>query len=191
MQRFIHAAIDSALKAAAAASSRHTVHLAGYQTASHLLHSASTVDTLQEPPPKNTQNLALQHTFHPNLRVAVPFLQENKYLLATCYRHCNQGYRAVHLLQGSSSQHCRYLAALCCLDLRHYKEAEQLLLQHGDGQVCLQAGCKLLPLQRAACLCYSSSGNMNWAQPVPHVTADCVLTLILQELCQVLAVSCI
>jgi tetratricopeptide (TPR) repeat protein len=67
-------------------------------------------------------------------------LQHNNYLLATCYRHCNQGYRAVHLLQGSNSQHCRYLAALCCLDLRQYKEAEQLLLQQGEEQVqlCLQ-----------------------------------------------------
>ncbi|WIA20972.1 hypothetical protein OEZ85_005309 [Tetradesmus obliquus] len=67
--------------------------------------------------------------------VAACASEQNKYLLATCYRHCNQGYRAVHLLQGSNSQHCRYLAALCCLDLRQYKDAEQLLLQQGESQV--------------------------------------------------------
>lgn len=27
-------------------------------------------------------------------------VQHHKYLLATCYRHCNQGYRAVQLLKG-------------------------------------------------------------------------------------------
>jgi hypothetical protein len=148
---------------------------------SQFLQRASTVNILQETP--RTRLLST----HPSSPVAVPVLQDNKYLLATCYRHCNQGYRAVHLLQGSSSQHCRYLAALCCLDLRQYKEAEQLLLQHGDGQVCLQAGCKvLLPLQRAANPCYSSSGTINGLSL--YQSQQQRLSSSLQELCQVLGV---
>eukprot|EP00878_Enallax_costatus_P033112 GHUV01036499.1.p1 GENE.GHUV01036499.1~~GHUV01036499.1.p1 ORF type:complete len:275 (+),score=53.83 GHUV01036499.1:286-1110(+) len=67
--------------------------------------------------------------------VAASSSEETKLLLATCYRHCNQGYRAVHLLRGSNSQRCRYLAALCCTDLRRYAEAEVLLLRGGETEV--------------------------------------------------------
>lgn len=38
---------------------------------------------------------------HAPTYVAAP-LQAHKYLLATCYRHCNQGYRAVQLLKGQN-----------------------------------------------------------------------------------------
>lgn len=62
-------------------------------------------------------------------------MQDHKLLLATCYRHCNQGYRAVHLLKGSTGQSSRYLAALCCIELRRYNEAEALLLGQGEAQV--------------------------------------------------------
>jgi hypothetical protein len=102
-----------------------------------------------------------------------PALQQNKYLLATCYRHCNQGYRAVHLLQGSNSQHCRYLAALCCLDLRQYKEAEQLLLHQGEAQVRmhmqLQQGLLQQQLRTAAaahcCGMPLEKNSMAWVMP--------------------------
>jgi hypothetical protein len=33
-------------------------------------------------------------------------LQDHKFLLATCYRHCHQGYRAVQLLKGEPEQTC-------------------------------------------------------------------------------------
>jgi hypothetical protein len=36
---------------------------------------------------------------------------------------------------GSVSESCRYLCALCCLDLRQYTEAESLLIGHGQAQV--------------------------------------------------------
>lgn len=96
-------------------------------------------------------------------------MQHHKFLLATCYRHCNQGYRAVQLLKGERAVHTsekrillrpalsrccccgclpagsvgessRYLAALCCLDLRQYTEAESLLIGHGQAQVRQVAG---------------------------------------------------
>lgn len=67
--------------------------------------------------------------------VAAAPSEQNKHLLATCYRHCNQGYRALQLLRGSSSESSRYLAALCCLDLRQYTEAESLLIGHGEALV--------------------------------------------------------
>jgi hypothetical protein len=96
------------------------------------------------------------------------FSQDHKFLLATCYRHCDQGYRAVQLLKGackrpaqhydihphapqssctitrdvcvsagSSCERSRYLAALCCLDLRMYTEAESLLIGRGEAQVSI------------------------------------------------------
>lgn len=73
--------------------------------------------------------------------IPAPCVQQNKFLLATCYKHCNQGYRAVHLLRGSTSQDSRYLSALCCMDLKQYREAQQLLLGLGEAQV--QAGVQL------------------------------------------------
>jgi hypothetical protein len=36
---------------------------------------------------------------------------------------------------GSVGESSRYLAALCCLDLRQYTEAESLLIGHGQAQV--------------------------------------------------------
>jgi hypothetical protein len=36
---------------------------------------------------------------------------------------------------GHVSPGSRYLAALCCLELRQYTEAESLLIGHGEAQV--------------------------------------------------------
>lgn len=42
---------------------------------------------------------------------------------------------AVIINAGSTSESSRYLAALCCLDLRQYTEAESLLIGHGEALV--------------------------------------------------------
>lgn len=102
-------------------------------------------------------------------------LQQNKYLLATCYRHCNQGYRAVHLLQGSNSQHCRYLAALCCLDLRQYKDAEQLLLQQGESQVRTCTWLQQYVLQEQRCSDGVACGRAMLRQQDQYTLRACAL----------------
>lgn len=48
---------------------------------------------------------------------------------------------------GSASESSRYLAALCCLDLRQYTEAESLLIGHGQAQVQASTGTASAQLQ--------------------------------------------
>eukprot|EP00877_Chromochloris_zofingiensis_P008854 jgi/Chrzof1/4221/Cz14g03180.t1 len=61
--------------------------------------------------------------------------EQHKYLLATCYKQCNQAYRAYYLLQGHQSPQSRYLFALCCMELSKFQEADAALLRDGEEQV--------------------------------------------------------
>lgn len=47
------------------------------------------------------------------------FLQQHKYLLATCYKQCNQAYRAYYLLQGEPQLGCLLTACKSLQQLLH------------------------------------------------------------------------
>ncbi|PNH01735.1 Cell division cycle protein 27 B, partial [Tetrabaena socialis] len=59
----------------------------------------------------------------------------NQQLLGTCYMHCNQAYRAYHLLKGQNSQRSRYLLAVCCVSMGRYPEAKDALLRLGEAEI--------------------------------------------------------
>ncbi|GFR53132.1 hypothetical protein Agub_g15849, partial [Astrephomene gubernaculifera] len=67
--------------------------------------------------------------------VALNNSEPNQQLLATCYLHCNQAYRAYHLLKGHNSQRSRYLLAVCCLSMSRYPEAKDALLKMGEAEI--------------------------------------------------------
>eukprot|EP00198_Chlamydomonas_reinhardtii_P011747 XP_001701084.1 subunit of anaphase promoting complex [Chlamydomonas reinhardtii] len=67
--------------------------------------------------------------------VALTNSEENQQLLATCYMHCNQAYRAYHLLKGHNSRRSRYLLAVCCLGMGRYPEAKDALLRMGEAEI--------------------------------------------------------
>ena len=74
--------------------------------------------------------------------------QRTKHLLATCYVHCGQHYRAADLLQRERSPDCRYLLALCYMKLPgKLNEAAAALMPGGDrSKAGISSSCSLSAL---------------------------------------------
>ena len=66
-------------------------------------------------------------------RLVAQFPSEtNLLLLATCYHRWGQTYRCYALLRGLSGEACRYLLAVCCVELGKITEAEGVLIPNSE-----------------------------------------------------------
>ena len=58
--------------------------------------------------------------------------ESNLLLLATCYHRSGQTFRCYALLRGLTGEECRYLFAVCCVELGKITEAEGVLLPNNE-----------------------------------------------------------
>jgi hypothetical protein len=83
-------------------------------------------------------------------------------------RHSQRPCALTLLLAGYRSEHCRYLVALCCLDLKRYQDAEAALTREGPNKVGADNQARAAAAAAAADVIALDKG-----------TADCLTTILL------------